>query len=216
MRTTTTLVVWDLPVRITHWLFVATIAVSWWTAEQHMMDWHQYSGLTLLGLLVFRIYWGFAGTSTARFSDFVRGPRALWKQLRGEPSLPRTAGHSISGGWSVMALLTLMLAQVGVGLFVTDVDGLESGPLSHWVSFDTGRALADLHELIFNILLGFIALHIAAILFYLLVRRENLIVAMLNGRRRNPPVGVTVEHVPAWRLLPGIALAALIVWLVAR
>jgi cytochrome b len=69
------ILVWDLPTRLTHWLFVLCIAISWWTAEQRLMDWHRYSGYTMLGLLVFRLYRGFAGSSTARFAKFMRGPR---------------------------------------------------------------------------------------------------------------------------------------------
>ena len=82
-------------------------------------------------------------------------------------------------------MLTLMLAQVLIGLFVSDVDGIESGPLSHLVSFETSRTLAEIHEIVFNVILGLIALHIAAILFYLLAKRDNLVVAMLTGKRRN-------------------------------
>lgn len=210
--------VWDLPVRITHWLFAGCVAFSWWSAEERHMTWHQYSGYALLALLVFRIYWGFAGTSTARFSDFVRGPRALMEQLRGAPRIePRTPGHTATGGWSVLALLSLMLLQVGLGLFATDIDGLESGPLSHWVSFDTGRTLAEAHEVVFNVLLGFIGLHVAAILFYLLYRRDDLLTPMLSGRKRVTGAALAmVQRVPAWRIWPGIALAGLTLWLMTR
>ncbi|HEY8540508.1 MAG TPA: cytochrome b/b6 domain-containing protein, partial [Steroidobacteraceae bacterium] len=75
-------VVWDWPVRVVHWLFVLCVAISWWSAEEHMMDVHRYSGYTLLGLVVFRIYWGFAGSATARFAQFVRGPKAIAEYLR--------------------------------------------------------------------------------------------------------------------------------------
>ena len=199
---------WDLPVRITHWLFVTCAALSWWSAEQRYMDVHRWSGYSLLALLVFRIYWGFAGPGSARFAAFVRGPRALVKALRGRA--PRMPGHTPWGGWSVITMLSLMTLQVGLGLFVTDVDGLESGPLSHWVSFDTGRALAEAHEIVFNVLLGFIALHVAAIAFYF-ARGENLLPRMLRGARE-----VGSPDARAWRVWPGIALAALIVWVVTR
>jgi cytochrome b len=203
--------VWDWPVRLTHWLFVLCIAVSWWSAEQHAMQWHQYSGYTLLGLLVFRIYWGFAGSSSARFSQFLRGPAAVMAYLRESRQTQREAGHNPLGGWSVAALLTLMLAQVVIGLFVTDVDGIESGPLSHLVSFATSRTLADIHEVLFNVLLALIGLHIAAILLYLLVKRDNLIGAMVTGRRRNVRM-TAMRPVPLWRVIPGIVLAVGVVW----
>jgi cytochrome b len=211
--------IWDWPVRLTHWLFVGCIVVSWWTAEQREMQWHTYSGYTLLGLLIFRIYWGFAGSSSARFSHFLRGPRGVIAYLRESREAHRDAGHNPLGGWSVAAMLALMLMQVSIGLFVSDVDGLESGPLSHLVSFDTSRTLAEIHELVFNVILALVGLHIAAILFYLLVKRDNLIIGMLTGQRR------TGQHtgrmkamrtVPVWRILPGIVLATGVVWWVAN
>lgn len=205
--------VWDWPVRLTHWLFVFCLALSWWSAEQRAMDWHRYSGYALLGLLIFRIYWGFAGSSSARFASFMRGPRDVIAYLRGTRE-QRTAGHNPLGGWSVAAMLTLMLAQVLIGLFVSDVDGLESGPLSHLVSFDASRTLAEVHEVVFNVILGWVALHIAAILFYLFARRDNLIGAMLTGRRRNVEMaGMTPA--PTWRVIPGVVLAAGVVWWIA-
>jgi cytochrome b len=206
--------VWDWPVRLTHWLFVCCLVVSWWSAEQRAMDWHRYSGYALLGLLIFRIYWGFAGSSSARFSTFVRGPGSVISYVRGA-SEHRSAGHNPLGGWSVAAMLILMLAQVLIGLFVSDVDGLESGPLSHWVSFDASRTLAEIHEVVFNVILGLVALHIGAILFYALAKRDNLIVAMLTGRRRNVRM-TSMTPVPAWRVVPGIALAVSVVWWVAN
>jgi cytochrome b len=207
--------VWDWPVRLTHWLFVFCLALSWWSAEQRQMEWHRYSGYALLGLLIFRVYWGFAGSSSARFSTFLRGPGSVISYLRDAREHHREAGHNPLGGWSVAAMLTLMLAQVLIGLFVSDVDGLESGPLSHLVSFEASRALAEIHEIVFNVILGLAALHIAAILFYLLAKRDNLIVAMLTGKRRAAKM-TSMTPVPAWRVIPGIALAASVVWWVAN
>jgi cytochrome b len=207
--------IWDWPVRLTHSLFVFCIALSWWTAEKNVMDWHRYSGYALLGLLVFRIYWGFAGSSSARFSQFLHGPKGVIAYIRESREAHRDAGHNPLGGWSVAVLLTLMLSQVAIGLFVSDVDGIESGPLSHLVSFDTSRTLAEIHELIFNVILTFIGLHIAAILFYLLVKKDNLVIAMLTGHRRNVPLK-PMRPVPVWRILPGIVLASGVVWWIAN
>lgn len=213
-ESSTSIRIWDWPVRLTHWLFVLCIVVSWWSAEQRVMDWHRYSGYALLGLLIFRIYWGFAGSSSARFSHFLRGPGGIAAYLRESREAHRDAGHNPLGGWSVAAMLILMLAQVLIGLFVSDVDGIESGPLSHLVSFDTSRTLAEVHEIVFNVILTLIGLHIAAILFYVLVKRDNLIVAMLTGQRRNVRMNA-MRPVPAWRILPGIVLASGVVWWVA-
>lgn len=211
----TSVVVWDVPVRLTHWLIVVAIGVSWWTAEERVMDVHRYSGYALLGLLVFRLYWGFAGSSTARFAHFVKGPSQITAYLR-EPSGVASPGHNPLGALSVIALFVLLIAQVTLGLFVTDVDGLESGPLSYLVSFETSRMLADVHEIVFNVLLGFGALHIIAVLFYLFVRRTNLIGAMFTGRRPATAVSSGATLAPWWRVVPGIAAAALVVWYLAR
>jgi cytochrome b len=207
------IIVWDVPVRLLHWAIVIAVSVSWWSAEERLIEVHRYSGYALLGIVVFRIYWGFVGSPTARFSQFVRGPAAVAAYLR-EPPVPPPAGHNPLGGWSVIAMIALLLTQVSIGLFVTDIDGLESGPLSHLVSFDTSRTLADAHEIVFNVLLALIALHIVAVLFYLFARRTNLIGAMVTGRRKSHEVSAEVTLVSMWRILPGLVLAGLVVWFV--
>lgn len=198
--------VWDRPIRLAHWLFVLLIPLAWWTAEDELFDWHRRIGYLLLDLLLFRLLWGLIGSSTARFASFVRGPVATWRYVRGGESDPKRVGHNPLGGWSVITLLALMLAQVGLGLFAVDVDGLEAGPLSDAVSFDAGRTAAKLHELNFYLLLGFIALHVAAILFYTFIRRTNLIGPMITGSAEvDEGVG---EMAPASRLRLALAVAA--------
>jgi cytochrome b len=211
------ILVWDLPTRLTHWLFVVCIALSWWTADQRLMDWHRYSGYTMLGLLVFRSYWGLAGSSTARFARFLGSPRAVFDYLR----MPRErrahiVGHTPLGSWSVVAMLLAMIVQVTLGLFATDIDGLESGPLSHLVSFDGGRALAEAHELSFNVLVALAAVHVIAILFYLLYDRNDLTGPMLSGRKRVGGEMAEMQRVPVWRLWAGAAVAALVVWVIIK
>lgn len=205
--------IWDLPTRLAHWALVVLVALSWWTAENGVMDWHRYSGYTLLGVAVFRVYWGFFGGATARFRQFVKGPRTVIAYLRGAST--KSFGHNPLGALSVVILLALLLAQVGLGLFAVDIDGLESGPLSRFVSFDTGRAVAEAHEIVFNVLLAFIALHIAAVLWHLVAKGDNLIGAMITGRKQVAD-DVATETVVAspLRLVIGVALAALVVWLI--
>jgi cytochrome b len=206
--------VWDVPVRFVHWSMVVLFAVSWWTAETGRMEWHQYSGFTLLALLVFRIYWGFAGSSTARFGEFVRGPRALRSYLKGRWA--QAPGHNPLGALSVVALLTLLLMQVVLGLFAVDVDGIESGPLSIYVSFDAGRVAAEWHETVFEVLKWLIALHIVAVFYYVFRRKENLIGAMIHGKRefKGEPFA-PVGRVSALRVVVGLVLACALTWWVA-
>lgn len=202
---------WDRPVRVVHWLFVILIPFSWWTAEEEMMDWHYRSGLTLLGLLVFRIAWGLIGSSTARFASFVRGPRALLSYLSGRTAAP--IGHSPLGALSVLALLGAMAAQVGLGLFAADEDGLESGPLARFIDGDLAEEIAELHEDFFYVLAAVIALHLAAILFYLLVRRKNLVKPMLTGIAEAPPATAPMRPAGPARFLAAAALGVAAVWL---
>jgi len=201
--------VWDAPTRLFHWLIVGLVAFSWWTAEEHMMDWHRPSGFIIVGLLVFRIWWGFAGPATARFSHFVKGPGAIMSyipKLQAKDYKP-AFGHNPLGALSVVAILLALVAQVGLGLFAMDKDGLESGPLARFVSYETAEEIGDLHEDAFNILLVLIAVHILAIAFYVVVKRANLIGPMINGRRLANGEGPGIERVPVWRFLLGLVLA---------
>ncbi len=176
--------IWDLPVRAFHWLLIPLMAFAWWSAKEGYLDWHRLTGYILLALILFRVIWGFVGSQTARFSHFLRGPAAVAayfgkKNSNDEPNL----GHNPIGGWSVMAMLVLIAALIVLGLFAVDVDGIESGPLAVYVSFDTGRLASHAHEFVFNVLLGLIALHILAIAYYAIFQRDNLVGPMITGSK---------------------------------
>jgi cytochrome b len=208
--------VWDAPVRIVHWLLALAIPALWWTASHDQLEWHRRIGYLVLGLIVFRLIWGFAGGSTARFTSFVRGPRAVLaygrRLLSGRTET--VVGHNPMGGWSVLGLIVLLLAETGFGLFSVDVDGIESGPLSRFVSFDAGRFAAQWHHWLFNGLLALVGLHLTAIAFYAFVKRDNLVGPMLTGRRAAPDSARPLVAVPVWRGLVAAALAAaLAVWI---
>jgi cytochrome b len=205
--------VWDLPTRLFHWLLVVLVAFSWWSAENREMDWHRWSGSIVLGLLVFRLIWGLIGGSTARFGQFLRRPGAVAAYLRSGPA-EAPAGHNPLGGYAVLAMLLVVLAQVGTGLFAVDVDGLESGPLSFLVSFDQGRIAAGVHEVSFNLLLGLIALHLLAITFYTFVRKQALLRRMITGNDTGDGGGL-VPASPLW-LVVAAALAGALAWWVNR
>lgn len=205
--------VWDLPTRFFHWALVLLIAAAWWTGEEEMADWHYRAGLAILGLIVFRLVWGVIGSSTARFAGFVKGPRAVLDYLRGRGG--PVHGHNPLGALSVVALLAMVAAMVGLGLFASDEDGLMPGPLSGWISEERVEAATELHEALFDWLLILIGLHVAAILFYLVVKRDNLVGPMFTGRR---PVSVGTEAMvpaPVARFLVAAAVAIGTVWLIA-
>jgi len=170
--------IWDLPVRLVHWTLAGLIAFSWWSAEYHYDDLHIWSGLAVLTLLIFRLLWGVVGSSTARFATFVRGPRAVLAYLRGGW---RGIGHNPLGALSVLALLGLVAVQTGLGLIASDEDGLMEGPLAGLVSLDASSSARDLHEDLFNVLLAFIALHVAAIIYYKF-RGRGLLKPMITGQ----------------------------------
>ncbi|WP_242150517.1 cytochrome b/b6 domain-containing protein [Sphingomonas sp. BAUL-RG-20F-R05-02] len=202
--------VWDLPVRLFHWALVALLGFSWWSGDHHDMDRHRLSGYTILALVVFRIYWGVVGSRTARFAQFVRGPRAALDYLGRFGKRPYEAadGHNPIGGWSVVLLLATLIVMVTAGLFSVDVDGLESGPLADYVSFDVGRSAAGVHHFMFNVLLALVALHVLAILFYLVALRHDLISPMLHGRRRaGATPGAPRLRASPWKAAIGIIIA---------
>lgn len=205
--------VWDLPTRIVHWAMALLIPYSWWTATHDQLDRHRLSGYALLGLILFRMIWGFAGSAPSRFSDFVRGPGAVLRYLRGKEGAARP-GHNPIGGWSVMAMLLAIVAQIVLGLFAVDEDGLESGPLSSFISFDTSRSLALIHHKLFWVIVALVALHICAILFYLF-RGKNLTPAMITGSTRVEPDTEAPAIAPLWRAVLAAIIAAALAWFVA-
>jgi cytochrome b len=204
--------VWDVPTRLAHWLMALSVAFLWWTGDTGRLEWHRWSGYLLLGLVAFRIYWGFFGSSTARFASFLRGPRAILDYLRG--AWRAAPGHNPIGALSVIALLLALVAQIVLGLFAVDVDGIESGPLSLYVSFEAGRRAAEWHEEVFNVLLGLIALHVLAIAWYALFRRENLLSPMFHGTHEYPGDPQPLRPASLVRFVVGVLLAAALTWLV--
>ena len=172
-------VVWDLPVRLFHWLLVAaiTFAVVAGKIGGDWIVWHGRAGLFIVGLVSFRVVWGFVGSPTARFASFVRGPAAIRAYLRGEW---QGIGHNPLGALSVLALLVLLATQAGTGLFAND-DIAFQGPLADLVGKDTSNALSGVHHLLAKALYALVAVHLLAIAFYIRVKRENLLKPMLTG-----------------------------------
>ena len=204
---------WDLPTRLVHWAFVLLIPYAWWTATHDQLERHRLVGYTLLGLILFRLIWGFAGSAPSRFADFVRGPGAVLRYLKGQDG-PARPGHNPLGGWSVVAMLLAIIAQIGLGMFAVDEDGLESGPLSDRLDFDTSRALALIHHKLFWVIVALAALHICAILFYL-ARGRNLTAAMVIGSARTEAETEAPRIAPLWRVIPAAAIAAALAWFVS-
>lgn len=207
---------WDGPIRLVHWLLVGLLAFSWWASEDHL-NWHRWSGYTVIGVVLFRIWWGFAGGRAARFSSFVKGPRAILAHLRtvGRRDGSDVPGHNPVGALSVLAFLAVLLVQVATGLFAVDIDAFEAGPFSDRVSFEAGRQIAEIHELNFRILQGLVVLHVAAVLYYLVWKRTDLILPMITGKRAlSSDPGLA--GAPWWRLILGVALAGAAAWALSK
>jgi cytochrome b len=198
---------WDVPTRLFHWLVVGCVALSWWSAEMEYYDVHEWSGCTVIVLVVSRIIWGFIGSRHSRFTDFLVGPVAVRDYLKGRP--PRSAGHNPLGGWSVLLLLALLLTQAGSGLFNSD-DVLFSGPLYYWGSSGFRDAMGVVHELAFDALLALVCLHILAVLYHQLRRREKLLQAMLHGSAQGREG--RAAPVPWWWAVAIVMLVALALW----
>jgi cytochrome b len=211
--------IWDGPTRLSHWLIVVLFAALWWTGETEQLDLHRDAGFILLGLVIFRLIWGFVGSSTARFSDFLRGPKAIGAYL-GDLIRGRTdraaIGHNPLGGWSIAAMLALLAAELTLGLFTVDVDGDQPGPLARFISFDQGRTVAQWHQWVFNGLLALIGLHLAAIAFYAVVKRDNLIGPMLTGAKRHAGDAAPMRPAPLWRLPAAVVASIGLAWLIVK
>lgn len=212
--------VWDLPVRLFHWLLVALVVTSFVTGNMggNAMQNHIRSGYAILTLLLFRIMWGLVGSRTARFSDFIHGPGSAWRYAKGlfSKNGERHLGHNPLGGWSILAMLLALLLQAGTGMFADDAI-LTRGPLAFWVASDTSSALTIVHLLNKYLIVGLVALHLLAVLFYLVAKRDNLITPMITGIKQwHGPLPRTVPMAPVW--LAGIlaALAALAVYLLVQ
>lgn len=203
---------WDLPVRLVHWLLAGLIVFSWWSVHNHHTDWHIWSGCAILTLLLFRLMWGVVGSSTARFSSFVPGPGTVLRYLRGGWS---GIGHTPLGAISVLALLAAVAVQVGLGLVSQDPDGLYFGPLATLVSSDASDNARDLHELWFNVVLGLIVLHVGAIVFFRL-RGRHLTKPMITGKAALDPQAAPMRPGKWWVAVICLAVALGITrWIVA-
>lgn len=203
--------VWDVPVRIFHWLVVVLVLVGWATQEigGNAMTYHMWSGYTVLALVLFRLIWGFVGSQHARFGDFVRGPGTVVRHMLDSSKGPSAAshGHNPAGGWSVLALLTCLLVQAVTGLFANDEIVVE-GPLVARVGQDMSNWITTIHRYNFNVLLGLIGFHIAAVLFYLFAKRENLILPMITGRKRvQRHLAIEGYTVGVWRAVAALLVA---------
>ncbi len=179
--------VWDAPTRLFHWAIVILLGTSWLSESRGWMALHFLSGYSIIALLLFRLAWGFVGSGTARFTDFVKGPLETLRYLahlhRRTPD--REVGHNAAGGWMVLLMLALLSVQVATGLCAND-DGDTEGPLFNYVGKESSDWLSHIHAVNFTILQIIVAAHIVAIFIYAVAKRHDLLWPMITGTKHLP------------------------------
>ncbi len=178
--------VWDLPIRAFHWLLVLCIIGSLVSVNfvDNAMDWHAYFGYSVLTLLIFRIVWGFVGSTHARFTSFLPNRESILNYLQGNTQ--RVLGHNPLGAISVFAILLALSVQVLTGLFADDEIAFQ-GPLAKYVSNSLVSILSEIHESNQVVIYILIAIHIAAIIYYKKFKGEDLITPMISGDKEINP-----------------------------
>lgn len=181
--------VWDLPTRLFHWALVGTVCTGWYLGENRnfsTIQLHFYFGYAVGGLLVFRLIWGMIGPSNVRLSALFPSPRKLRAYLSGikdrKPGGAR--GHNPMGALSVLAMLIVLILQVVTGLFSEDDSLFAEGPLAQYVSTEMMQQMTSLHHLTSKLVMLLVVLHLAAILFYFVWKRENLVKPMITGWKK--------------------------------
>lgn len=201
--------VWDFPIRLFHWAMVILLGGLWWSGETGEMSLHQVFAYILMVLLVFRIIWGFIGSDTARFRQFVRSPKAVFQYAISKQK-SESVGHNPMGAYMVILLLSLLSLQLVTGMFATD-DIFTEGPLYSYVSSDVASTLTWLHKQNFNLILGFAAVHIFAVFVYLF-KGENLIKAMITGYKSLSSRNHAPQITSIWRAVLVVGVVFATVW----
>lgn len=183
--------VWDLPTRIFHWLLALCVIGSVVSAKigGNAMVWHFRLGYVVFALLAFRVLWGLVGGRWSRFGSFIHSPATVVRYLRGQsrPGERLDVGHNPLGALSVLAILGVLAAQVGTGLFADD-EISNTGPLIRFVSGATSSLLTSWHKTFGQwLIIGLVLLHIAAIVYYLIGKKRNLVGPMINGDKPLDP-----------------------------
>jgi len=199
--------VWDLPVRLFHWTLVTLVVVAWLSIEVLNNLWlHMLVGQAILALLVFRIVWGVIGSDTARFTQFLRNPihavTHLMQMTKKEPDTE--VGHNAAGGWMVLVLLLVLLAQTATGLVSADEESFVEAPLNHLVGGEVGGRMLWWHRLIFDGIKALVVAHILAVIAYAVLKRHNLVRPMITGKKRLPATTPQPRMRSAWL---GLAVA---------
>jgi cytochrome b len=173
-----TVKVWDLPTRLFHWSLATLVFSQLFTGFKQLLIWHIPIGCTIVGLIIFRILWGFWGSQTSRFSSFIKGISSVFKYLikiiKNQPTYH--LGHNPAGGWVILFILSILSIQLITGVF--------SGLIGYLIPQEFSELAWNTHKITALILIATIITHISANLFYLIVRKDNLIIPMIIGIKK--------------------------------
>ncbi len=178
--------VWDPVIRIGHWTLVVAFFTAYFT-EDDFLTLHVWAGYIIGVVVILRVLWGFVGSKYARFTEFVRSPSAALGYLanlaRGRS--PRFIGHNPAGGLMILALLIFLAGTVFSGVMLYALEE-GAGPLAAWIpgNADREELWEEIHEVFANLMLLLIAVHVAGVLFSAYIHRENLVKAMITGRKK--------------------------------
>lgn len=222
--------IWDLPTRLCHWLLAISASLGLYSGFENKFDlvevfgisskieWgsvHLYCGYSVLGLCLFRLIWGVIGSSNTRIGQAFASPRVVVNYAKTllQPA-KRTGGHNPMGGYASLILIVGFLAQAGMGLYAMD-DYFYGGPLADTIDGGDSAAITSLHKAWGVFLIAFVCVHISIIAFYRLVRKRDLLTAMITGRDTLSEGEKAPKLAPLWRAVGAAALttAALIYWI---
>jgi cytochrome b len=212
--------IWDLPLRIFHWLFAFTVIASWYTSDQDndLIDLHMQLGYFALGLLIFRILWGFIGTKHSLFSSFLPSPKRLFIYISDLKNnrIETSVGHNPLGSLMVILMIILISLQAISGLFIND-DVFSSGPYYDSVSKEIEQVMVFLHHNVFDFMIGAIVLHLVAIAYYVRIKKQSLILPMITGKKsvKLNNKSDDINHSKLWlAFFVVIVVTAFVYWLV--
>ncbi|MDR3461664.1 MAG: cytochrome b/b6 domain-containing protein [Beijerinckiaceae bacterium] len=221
--------VWDLPVRIFHWSLVGAFVAAYVTNRLGVayFKYHVWAGYAVIVLVAFRLVWGLIGTRHARFWNFIRGPKetlvyardlVLAKRRNGGAGVRHYAGHNPLGAIMVVALLVGLGAQAALGLFAND-EIMNTGPLYGYVTKEASLLFTSIHRQLFYGLAGAVALHVSAVIAHRVFKNENLVRAMITGRKPTSAVaaGEAITSSRVWlAVLVGLGLALALAYVVGH
>ncbi|MFC4699718.1 cytochrome b/b6 domain-containing protein [Glaciecola siphonariae] len=209
--------VWDVPTRVFHWGLVAVFVFQFVTGDilDDAMQLHFYGGYVALGLILFRIIWGFVGSYHARFSSFIYSPRTAFNYMKGTSSTQTYLGHNPLGGYSVLAILAVMLTQAVSGLFMTDEIFME-GPYYSALGTQVDDIMNYLHHNAISLMWALISLHLGAIAYYSIKKKQALIPAMFHGNKPSNDTQKRRISTPWLAFIISMVVAAAIVYLVVN